>query len=108
MPNYQGVAGMNYTDTVHPYTRIVEHKHFTFGKDNMNKTIITKEYSKKWESGDEPYYPINDEQNNLLYAKYKKLSDETTNVLFAGRLGTYRYLDMDQVIAQAMSDCKNF
>lgn len=106
MPNYQGVAGMNYTDSTHPYTRIVEHKHFTFGKDNAEKTVITKEYSKKWKLGDEPYYPVNNKENNSLYEKYKELADKEKMILFGGRLGTYRYMDMDQVITQAMSDAK--
>ncbi len=108
MPNYQGVAGMNYTDSTHPYTRIVEHKHFTFGKDNPEKTVITKEYSKKWKLGDEPYYPVNNKENNSLYEKYKELADKEKTILFGGRLGTYRYMDMDQVIAQAIDDCRNY
>lgn len=108
MPDYQGVAGMNYTDKEHPYTRIVEHKHFTFGKGNANKTVITKEYSKKWEPHDEPYYPVNDAENNALYEKYKKLAGEESGILFGGRLGTYRYMDMDQIILQAMTDSRNY
>lgn len=98
--NYQGNAVVNYTDSETPYTRIIEHKHFEFG--NQEKTIITKEYSKKWESGDEPYYPINDEKNNHLYKSYKKLAEEYGNIIFGGRLGQYRYYDMHQVIAAAL------
>ena len=98
--NYQGNAVVNYTDSETPYTRIIEHKHFEFG--NPEKTIITKEYSKKWESGDEPYYPVNDEKNNHLYKSYKKLAEEYGNIIFGGRLGQYRYYDMHQVIAAAL------
>lgn len=98
--NYQGNAVVNYTDSETPYTRIIEHKHFEFG--NQEKTIITKEYSKKWESGDEPYYPVNDEKNNHLYKSYKKLAEEYGNIIFGGRLGQYRYYDMHQVIAAAL------
>lgn len=98
--NYQGNAVVNYTDAETPYTRIIEHKHFEFG--NQEKTIITKEYSKKWESGDEPYYPVNDEKNNHLYKSYKKLAEEYGNIIFGGRLGQYRYYDMHQVIAAAL------
>ena len=103
-PNHQGVAGMNYTDTNHPYTRIVEHKHFLMGKCDTNKTVITKEYSATWSRGDEPYYPVNNDKNATLYAKYKELADSEDNVIFGGRLGTYRYMDMDQVIKQALDD----
>lgn len=98
--NYQGNAVVNYTDSETPYTRIIEHKHFEFG--NQEKTIITKEYSKKWESGDEPYYPVNDEKNNHLYKSYKKLAEEYGNIIFGGRLGQYRYYDMHQVIAATL------
>lgn len=98
--NYQGNAVVNYTDSVTPYTRIIEHKHFEFG--DQEKTIITKEYSKKWESGDEPYYPVNDEKNNHLYKSYKKLAEKYDNIIFGGRLGQYRYYDMHQVIAAAL------
>ncbi len=96
--NYQGVAGMNYTDAKTPYTRIVEHKHFEFGRGNSKKTVITREYSQKWELGDEPYYPVNDEKNNELYAKYQAMAEKERNVIFAGRLGQYQYFDMDKVI----------
>lgn len=102
--NFQGVAGMNYTDMDHEFTRIIEHKHFLFGKGNDKKTVITKEYPVEWRKGDEPYYPVNDEKNSVLYAKYKELADKEKNVLFGGRLGTYRYMDMDQVIKQALCD----
>lgn len=98
--NYQGNAVVNYTDSVTPYTRIIEHKHFEFG--DQEKTIITKEYSKKWESGDEPYYPVNDEKNNHLYKSYKKLAEKHGNIIFGGRLGQYRYYDMHQVISAAL------
>ena len=96
--NYQGVAGMNYTDSDTPYTRIVEHKHFEFGKGNQDKTVITREYSAKWEKGIEPYYPVNNDINNELYLKYKAKADAEINVIFAGRLGQYQYFDMDKVI----------
>ena len=96
--NYQGVAGMNFTDSETPYTRIVEHKHFEFGKGNPGKTVITKEYSTTWTQGDEPYYPVNDDANSQLYRKYKEKADGEKNVIFAGRLGQYQYYDMDKVI----------
>ena len=98
--NFQGVAVMNFTDIETPYTRIIEHKHFEFG--NQNKTIITREYPKEWKKGDEPYYPINNEKNNNIYEKYKKLSKKDANVIFGGRLGTYKYYDMDKVIEEAL------
>ena len=98
IPNYQGVAGMNYTDSDTPYTRIVEHKHFEFGKGNENKTVITKEYSKIWNVGDEPYYPVNNEKNNTLFEIYKQKACKEEKVIFAGRLGDYKYYDMDKVI----------
>ena len=104
MPNYQGVAGMNYTDAEHPYTRIIEHKHFLFGAGNPDQTVITKEYSAEWKRGDEPYYPVNDERNAEKYKKYLELSAKERNLRFGGRLGTYRYMDMDQVIEQALTD----
>lgn len=104
--NYQGVAGMNYTDSETPYTRIIEHKHFLFGKSDPGKTVITREYSASWKVGDEPYYPVNDEKNSSLYKKYNELADAEANVKFGGRLGTYRYMDMDQVIKQALDDSR--
>lgn len=100
--NFQGVAGMNFTDLDTPYTRIVEHKHFEFGKGNENKTVITKEYSAKWNPGDEPFYPVNDDKNNKLYKQYEELSLMDNNVIFAGRLGHYKYYDMDKVIASIL------
>lgn len=98
--NFQGNAVVNYTDVNTPYTRIIEHKHFEFG--NQQNTIITKEYSKEWNKGDEPYYPINNSRNSELYLKYKKLAKTEENVIFGGRLGEYRYYDMDQVIKSAL------
>lgn len=98
--NFQGVAVMNFTDIETPYTRIIEHKHFEFG--NQNKTIITREYPKEWKKGYEPYYPINNEKNNNIYEKYKKLSEKDINVIFGGRLGTYKYYDMDKIIEEAL------
>ena len=100
--NFQGVAVVNYTSHEVDYTRIIEHKHFEFGK--QPSTIITKEYPKTWEAGDEPYYPVNNEMNNKLYAEYKKMADAIPNVFFGGRLGQYKYFDMDKVIAQALED----
>ncbi len=100
--NFQGVAGMNFTDSETPYTRIVEHKWFEFGKGNAGKTVITREYPKEWQPGDEPYYPVNDEKNSVLYAKYKSLADAEINVVFGGRLGEYKYYDMDKVIRAAL------
>lgn len=106
MPNFQGVAGMNYTDCDHPYTRIIEHKHFLFGAGNPDKTVITKEYPAEWSRGEEPYYPINDERNAAVYKKYRELAEKEKNLWFGGRLGTYRYMDMDQVILQALEDAE--
>ena len=98
--NYQGVAVVNYTDAQTPFTRIIEHKHFEFG--TQEKTVITREYPAEWQPGMEPYYPVNDEKNQALYAKYKALADAESNVLFGGRLAEYRYYDMDKVIESAM------
>lgn len=98
--NYQGNAVVNYTDAKTPYTRIIEHKHFEFG--TQPKTVITREYSTTWQRGDEPYYPVNNDKNNQLYADYRKLADQQQNVIFGGRLGHYRYYDMHQVIAAAL------
>jgi UDP-galactopyranose mutase len=103
--NYQGNAVVNYTEYEVPYTRIIEHKHFEFGCQNGKinpKTVITREYPISWSHGDEPYYPMNDEKNNKLYAKYKELADKENNVLFGGRLGMYRYFDMHNVVAEAL------
>lgn len=99
--NYQGNAVVNYTDAETPFTRIIEHKHFEFG--NQPKTVITKEYPKTWKKGDEPYYPINDDINNQKYKKYKELADKVPNIIFGGRLGSYKYYDMHQVIAAALT-----
>ncbi len=98
--NYQGNAVVNYTERKIPYTRIIEHKHFEFGKGEG--TIITREYPVTWQKGDEPYYPINDERNNKLFAEYQQLAAREQNVLFGGRLGQYRYYDMDKVIEAAL------
>ncbi len=106
--NYQGVAGMNYTDSDTPYTRIVEHKHFEFGKGAPGKTVITREYPQTWERGMEAYYPVNDERNMGIYQKYRELSEKEGHVAFAGRLGCYRYMDMDKVIAAALKDAAFF
>ncbi|MGX6971783.1 UDP-galactopyranose mutase [Vagococcus lutrae] len=103
--NYQGNAVVNYTDKDTPYTRIIEHKHFEFGK--QNKTVITKEYPSEWQKGDEPYYPINDSKNTEMYKKYLKLSKEYPNIVFGGRLGMYRYFDMHMVINEAFNALKN-
>ena len=99
--NYQGDAVVNFTDREVPYTRIIEHKHFEFGK--QEKTVISREYSAEWQPGIEPYYPINDEANNALYEKYKALAATRPDVIFGGRLGQYKYYDMDKVIAAALT-----
>jgi UDP-galactopyranose mutase len=104
MENYQGNAVVNYTEREVPYTRIIEHKHFEFGK--QEKTVISREYSSEWKIGDEPYYPINNERNNQLYEEYKKLADREENVIFGGRLGQYKYYDMDKVIISALDAVK--
>ena len=100
--NYQGNAVINYTDAETPYTRVIEHKHFEFGKGDKDKTIVTREYPADWHRGDEPYYPVNNQANNQLYAKYQELAQQQPNVIFGGRLGQYRYYNMDQVIAAAL------
>ena len=102
--NYQGNAVVNYTEKEIPYTRIIEHKHFEFGK--QEKTVITKEYPSEWKEGDEPYYPVNDEKNNKLYEKYKELAEKEENVIFGGRLGEYKYYDMDKVIEKVLGNLK--
>ncbi len=106
MPNYQGNAAVNYTDRETPWTRIIEHKWFEFGKDiegnDIPKTVISREYSSEWKPGDEPYYPVNDEKNNNLYEKYHDLAETEKKVIFGGRLGEYKYYDMDAVIAAAL------
>ena len=101
MPNYQGNAVVNYTDRETPYTRIIEHKHFEFG--TQPKTVISREYSSEWQPGVEPYYPVNDEKNTALYQKYKALAEKEEKVIFGGRLGEYRYYDMDAVLLSALS-----
>jgi UDP-galactopyranose mutase len=98
--NYQGNAVVNYTEREVPYTRIIEHKHFEFGK--QPKTVISREYSSEWKKGDEPYYPVNNERNDAMYLEYKKLAETVPNVIFGGRLGQYKYYDMDKVIAAAL------
>ena len=104
MENYQGNAVVNYTDYETPYTRIIEHKHFEFG--TQEKTVISREYSAEWQQGDEPYYPVNDAHNNALYEKYKALADGEEKVIFGGRLGEYKYYDMDKVIEVALQVAK--
>ena len=103
-PNFQGNAAVNYTDAETPWTRIIEHKWFEFG--TQPKTVISREYSSEWKLGDEPYYPVNDEKNGALYAEYKKLGEAETEVIFGGRLGEYKYYDMDAVIAAALDRVK--
>ena len=110
IPNFQGNVAVNYTDRETPWTRVIEHKWFEFGKDaqgnDLPKTVISREYSSEWKPGDEPYYPVNDEKNGALYAAYKALADQETRVVFGGRLGEYKYYDMDQVIASALQCAK--
>ena len=104
MPNFQGNAAVNYTDRDTPFTRIIEHKWFEFG--DQPKTVISREYSSEWKPGDEPYYPVNDDRNGALYQEYKKLADAEEKVIFGGRLGEYKYYDMDAVIASALAKCE--
>ena len=104
MENYQGNAVVKYTEREVPYTRIIEHKHFEFGKQPT--TIISREYSSEWKKGDEPYYPVNNDKNNALYQQYKELADKEHKVIFGGRLGGYKYYDMDKVIAAALEMCE--
>ena len=104
MENYQGNAVVNYTEREVPYTRIIEHKHFEFGKQPT--AIISREYSSEWKKGDEPYYPVNNDKNNALYQQYKELADKEHKVIFGGRLGGYKYYDMDKVIAAALEMCE--
>ena len=107
-PNYQGIAAMNYTDRETPWTRIIEHKWFQFGKDDngndLPKTVISREYSSEWKVGDEPYYPVNDEKNSVLYQKYRQRAADEKKVLFGGRLGEYKYYDMDAVLGVALAE----
>ena len=109
-PNFQGNAAVNYTDRETPWTRIIEHKWFTFGRDEQGnelpKTVISREYSAEWKPGDEPYYPVNDEKNSALYQQYKALAGREEKVVFGGRLGEYKYYDMDQVIAAALQKAR--
>ena len=109
-PNFQGNAAVNYTDRETPWTRIIEHKWFEFGRDaegnDLPKTVISREYSSEWKPGDEPYYPVNDEKNGALYEKYKELAQAEKHVVFGGRLGEYKYYDMDAVIASALDMCE--
>ncbi len=109
-PNFQGNAAVNYTDRETPWTRIIEHKWFEFGKDaegnDLPKTVISREYSSEWKPGDEPYYPVNDARNGALYAEYKKLAEAEKKVIFGGRLGEYKYYDMDQTVAAALALCE--
>jgi UDP-galactopyranose mutase len=102
-PNFQGNAAVNYTDRETPWTRIIEHKWFEFG--TQPKTVISREYSSEWKPGDEPYYPVNDEKNGALYGQYKALADQEPGVIFGGRLGEYKYYDMDATIASALTLC---
>ena len=110
IPNFQGNAAVNYTDRETPWTRIIEHKWFEFGKDadgnDLPKTVISREYSSEWKPGDEPYYPVNDEKNGALYQRYKKLADKESKVIFGGRLGEYKYYDMDKTIEVALNMAK--
>ena len=110
IPNFQGNAAVNYTDRETPWTRIIEHKWFEFGKDaqgnDLPKTVISREFSSEWRPGDEPYYPVNDEKNGALYAQYKALAEQESKVIFGGRLGEYKYYDMDAVIASALDAVK--
>ena len=111
-PNFQGNAAVNYTDRETPWTRIIEHKWFEFGKDDKGndipKTIISREYSAEWKPGEEPYYPVNDEKNTRIYQEYKKLAEKEKKVVFGGRLGEYKYYDMDAVIASALQVCEKY
>ena len=103
--NYQGNAVVNYTDAKTPYTRIIEHKHFEFGQ--QPDTVISKEYSMEWQPGDEPYYPVNDNKNSMLYDKYKSLATMQDKVIFGGRLAEYKYYDMHQIIKNALTTAKS-
>jgi len=102
--NYQGNAVVNYTDRETPYTRVIEHKHFEFG--TQPQSVVSWEYSAEWKPGDDPYYPVNDEKNSRLYQQYKELADGETDVLFGGRLGEYKYYDMDKVISEVLNKCR--
>ena len=110
IPNFQGNAAVNYTDRETPWTRIIEHKWFEFGKDadgnDLAKTVVSREYSSEWKPGDEPYYPVNDEKNGYLFQQYKKLAAKEDKVIFGGRLGEYKYYDMDKTIEVAIKKVK--
>lgn len=112
IPNFQGNAAVNYTDKETPWTRIIEHKWFEFGKDengnDLPKTVISREYSSEWKPGDEPYYPVNDDKNIALYEKYRMLAEKETKTIFGGRLGEYKYYDMDTVISRALQTADSF
>lgn len=109
-PSFQGNAAVNYTDREIPWTRIIEHKWFEFGKDaegnDLPKTVISREFSSEWKPGDEPYYPVNDAKNSALYAQYKALADKEEKVIFGGRLGEYKYYDMDATIVSVLEKCE--
>ena len=109
-PNFQGNAAVNYTDRETPWTRIIEHKWFEFGKDvagnELPKTVISREYSSEWKPGDEPYYPVNDDKNSKLYNEYKKMADREEKTIFGGRLGEYKYYDMDATIDSVLNMCE--
>ena len=109
-PNFQGNAAVNYTDRETPWTRIIEHKWFEFGKDvagnELPKTVISREYSSEWKPGDEPYYPVNDDKNSKLYNEYKKMADKEEKIIFGGRLGEYKYYDMDATIDSVLNMCE--
>lgn len=110
IPNFQGNAAVNYTDCETPWTRIIEHKWFEFGKDgqgnDLPKTVISREFSSEWKPGDEPYYPVNDAKNGALYEEYRKMASDEKKIIFGGRLGEYKYYDMDAVIAAALAKCR--
>ena len=110
IPNFQGNAAVNYTDRETPWTRIIEHKWFEFGKDgqgnDLPKTVISREFSSEWKPGDEPYYPVNDAKNGALYEEYRKMASDEKKIIFGGRLGEYKYYDMDAVIAAALAKCR--
>ena len=111
IPNFQGNAAVKYTDRETPWTRIIKHKWFEFGRDekgnDLPKTIISREYSSEWKPRDEPYYPVNDEKNGKLYEAYKRLADKEEKVIFGGRLGEYKYYDMDATVESVLNVYKN-
>ena len=108
IPNYQGNAVVNYTDREVPYTRVIEHKHFEMFGDDVYRcphTVISREYSTEWKDGMEPFYPINNDLNNAVYARYKELAESETNVVFGGRLAEYKYYDMAQIVSKILKTC---